>query len=75
MIMLYRVIQELKSKQELVPTTSVQVMAKLDDVASSADTGYETGSVASALSSSRIMKVRHKVVAEVMNEITYNIDY
>ena len=69
MIMLYHEIQELKSEHELVPTTSKQVMAKPDDVASNADTGYETGSVASASSSSQTTKVRHTVVAGVMNEI------
>ena len=57
MIILYHVIQELKSEQELVPTTSKQIMAKPDDVASNADTGYEIGSVASASSSSQITKV------------------
>ena len=69
MIMLYHEIQELKSEHELVPT-SEQVMAKPDDVASNTDTGYETGSVASASSSSRTTKVRDTLVAEVMNEIT-----
>ena len=56
---------------KLVPTiaTSEQVIAKPDDVASNADTGYETGSVASASSSSQTTKVRHTVVAGVMNEI------
>ena len=44
-------------------------MAKPDDVASNTDTGYETGSVASASSSSQTIKVRHTVVAGVMNEI------
>ena len=68
--MLYHEIQELKSEHELVPTTSEQVMAKPDDVASNTDTGYETGSVASASSLSQITKVRHTVVAEVMNAIT-----
>ena len=69
MIMLYHEIQELKSEHELVPTTSEQVMAKPVDVASNTDTGYETGSVASASSSSQITKVRHTVVAGVINEI------
>ena len=67
--MLYHEIQELKSERELVPTTSEQVMAKPDDVASNTDTGYETGSVASASGSSQTTKVRHTVVAGVMNEI------
>ena len=66
MIMLYH---EIQSEHELVPTTSEQVMAKPDDVASNTDTGYETGSVASASSSSQITKVRHTVVAGVINEI------
>ena len=57
MIMLYHEMQELKSKQVLVPTTSEQIMAKPDDVASNTDTGYETGSVASASSSSQTTKV------------------
>ena len=52
----------------MVPTTNEQVMAKPDDVASNTDTGYETGSVASASSSSQISKVRHTVVAGVLNE-------
>ena len=46
------------SEQELVSATSEQVTDKPDDVASNTDTGYETGSVASALSSSQITKVR-----------------
>ena len=71
MIMLCHEIQELKSEHELISTTSQQVMAKPDDVASNTDTGYETGSVASSSSSSQIMKVRHTVVAGVLNEITY----
>ena len=75
MIMLYHVLQELKSEQELVLATSEQIMAKPDDVASNADTGYETGSVASASSSSQTTKVRHTVVAGVMNEITCIILY
>ena len=68
MIMLYHEIQELTIKQELIPTTSEQVMAKPDDhdVTSNTDTGYETGSVASASSSSQTTKVRHTVVAGVM---------
>ena len=69
--MLYHEIQELKSEQELVLTTSEQIMAKPDDVASNADTGYETGSVASASSSSQTIKVRHTVVAGVLNELDY----
>ena len=69
MIMLYHEIQELKSEHELVPTTSKQIKAKPDDVASNTDTGYETGSVASASSSSQTTKVRDTLVAEVMNEI------
>ena len=70
MKMLYHGMQELKSELELVPT-SKQVMAKPDDVASNTDTGYETGSVASASSLSQTTKVRHTVtvVAGVMNEI------
>ena len=56
MIMLCHKIQELKSEHELVPI-SEQVMAKPDDVASSTDSGYETGSVASASSSSQTTKV------------------
>ena len=55
--------------QELIPITNEQVMAKPDDMASNTDTGYETGSVASTSSSSQIMKVRHTMVAGVMNEI------
>ena len=69
MIMFCHEIQELTIKQELIPTTSEQVTAKSDDVASNTDTGYETGSVASASSSSQTTKVRHAVVAGVMNEI------
>ena len=70
MIILYHVIQELKSEHELVPTTSEQIMAKPDDMASNTDTGYETGSVANATSSSQITKVRYNtVVVGVMNEI------
>ena len=53
----------------MVPTTNEQVMAKPDDVASNTDTGYETGSVASASSSSQISKVRHTVVAGELNKI------
>ena len=67
--MLYYEIQELKSEHDLVPTTSKQIKAKPDDVVSNTDTGYETGSVASASSSSRTTKVRDTVVAGVINEI------
>ena len=49
--------QELTSEQELVTATTEQITDKRDDVASSTDTGYETGSVASALNLSQITKV------------------
>ena len=42
-----------------MPSPRKQGMAKPDDVASNVDTGYETGSVASASSSSQTAKVRY----------------
>ena len=50
-----------------------QGMAKQDDVASNVDIGYETGSVASASSSSQTTKVRHISYAVIDEaKIDYN---
>ena len=56
-----------------MPSPRKQGMAKPDDVASNVDTGYETGSVASASSSSQTAKVRHISYAFVDEvKIDYN---
>jgi hypothetical protein len=47
---------------------------KPEDTVSNADTGYETGSVVSASSSSQIMKVRHTMIQNVFMNFV-NIAY